>query len=775
MAMTVKNNKLATVSLGELNKNIVEKGKSMTRLATGQKIVGASDGASEFSITEKMQVQLRSLGQDVENTKTGRSMLSVGAGGIEKIVEELRGMKELAINAANDTNTDADRATIQKAFDQRKQDIADIVSSTSYNGKLLLDGTYARKHHGVAQGGGVGSGSGTGGTGGTGGPVSPYGPRGATTVPVTSTGPTMQETWPDDGVIRYGGLYTIPEGYTGRVTIESLAAAGGVRLAQAGGTLSNVYINVESPASGGANLWIDNLNISNTINGGSLIQFSGGDNTLTLIGNSILSQTAPNAPAAVVDMGDGLTVQGNGSSLTIINALNSANGLSNGGACIGTDVGGTTSGNLHIIDATLELHSGYGSAIGSGGTGGRVGDITVENTTINVTGGTFAAIGSGASNSSCGNIVFSHSTITDVYEANYGLPSSYETYRQGSVDTCIGSGYSGASCGNITVSDSIVYARNKDSALVGAGDGGSICGDIRISNSDVIGYSTHGAGVGSGRDGSRAGDIYIYNSTRVQHESGDGAAIGSGLRGHVGVIHISESSKVLLDASRAFQGTGTAIPGVGHGRNGSAGDVAGLGDIEDDPLPEDPPEQPASPEPEAPVEYDFEGTPLIIHTGTKASQQMRCYIENLGIDALGLGKDDTTGEEKVSLLTQDAASFAIGRMCEANWNLEEPTYENASDDERNNPDNYLGPIDKAINYVLGEATQLGAYMSRLEQTQNTLTINQENTTRAESTIRDADMAKEMTGFAKSNILTQASQAMLAQANQTSSGVLDLLS
>ena len=51
MAMVVKNNQLATMSLGELNKNIVEKGKHMTRLASGQKIVGAADGASEWSIS----------------------------------------------------------------------------------------------------------------------------------------------------------------------------------------------------------------------------------------------------------------------------------------------------------------------------------------------------------------------------------------------------------------------------------------------------------------------------------------------------------------------------------------------------------------------------------------------------------------------------------------------------------------------------------------------------------------------------------------------------
>ena len=706
MAMTVKNNKLATVSLGELNKNIVEKGKRMTRLATGQKIVGASDGASEFSITEKMQVQLRSLGQDVENTKTGRSMLSVGAGGIERIVEELRGMKQLAINAANDTNTDADRATIQKEFDQKKQDIADIVATTHYNGKLLLDGTYSlyrnaslRNHDGF---------------------ISPYGPRGATPAPVTSFGPTTTESWPSDGVIRYGGAYTIPDGYVGTVTIDGTAAAGGVRLSQAGEILENVNINVEAPSSGGANLWLDGVHIENS-DDASIIQFAGSDNTLTLLGDSTLVLfPVGSATAAVVDMGDGLTVQGNGSSLTII-----AQGSN--GAGIGTDAGGTTNGELKVIDANLTLHMGSGAAIGSGGSRASVGNITIENTTIDVTGGVFAAIGAGYDHSSCGDILFSHSTINDVYVPGFEY---LESDNLGSVDTCIGSGYANSSCGNIEVRDSIVNARNSDSALVGAGDNGSTCQDITISNSDVIGFSYYGAGVGSGRAGSRANNIEIKNYTRIQHESSDGAAVGSGLNSHVGTISISPSSLRLLDASGAFQDTGTEVPGVGHGRGGTAGDFVGLSLAEDE-------------EPEENIL--LLGTPLIIHTGTKANQHMRCYIEDLGLEALGIADAELT--------TQAKAAKLLG-------NPNKPEEE--------------GVLDRAINYALDEATQVGAYMSRLEQTRDNLITNQENTTSAESTIRDADMAKEMTGFVKSNILTQASQAMLAQANQTSSGVLDLL-
>ena len=71
-------------------------------------------------------------------------------------------------------------------------------------------------------------------------------------------------------------------------------------------------------------------------------------------------------------------------------------------------------------------------------------------------------------------------------------------------------------------------------------------------------------------------------------------------------------------------------------------------------------------------------------------------------------------------------------------------------------------------------SNLGALENRLEHTINNLGTSSENLTAAESRIRDVDMAKEMTNFQKNNILAQASQAMLAQANQQPQGVLQLL-
>jgi len=86
----------------------------------------------------------------------------------------------------------------------------------------------------------------------------------------------------------------------------------------------------------------------------------------------------------------------------------------------------------------------------------------------------------------------------------------------------------------------------------------------------------------------------------------------------------------------------------------------------------------------------------------------------------------------------------------------------------------VSSVKAAINVVSSARGKLGALQNRLEHTINNLGATSENMTAAESRIRDVDMAKEMMSYTKNNILVQASQAMLAQANQLPQGVLQLL-
>ena len=140
--MKINNNMAALSVLNELNRNSNKLGCMAEKAASGVCINFAGDDASGYSISEKMRVQLRSLAQDVENVQTGRNMVAVAEGGIQEIIENLRYIKEKAVNAANDHNTDADRAFIQKEVDARLEEINDIASSTTYNGRILLNGDY---------------------------------------------------------------------------------------------------------------------------------------------------------------------------------------------------------------------------------------------------------------------------------------------------------------------------------------------------------------------------------------------------------------------------------------------------------------------------------------------------------------------------------------------------------------------------------------------------------------------------------------------------------
>ena len=118
-------------------------------------------------------------------------------------------------------------------------------------------------------------------------------------------------------------------------------------------------------------------------------------------------------------------------------------------------------------------------------------------------------------------------------------------------------------------------------------------------------------------------------------------------------------------------------------------------------------------------------------------------------------------DQRVTLNVDDMSSSALNVA-----NISVATREGAN--------KAIDVVDKAINTVSMQRAGLGALQNRLEHTINSLDVANENLTSAESAIRDTDMAKEMMKFTKQQILSQASQAMLAQANQLPQGVLQLL-
>jgi len=125
------------------------------------------------------------------------------------------------------------------------------------------------------------------------------------------------------------------------------------------------------------------------------------------------------------------------------------------------------------------------------------------------------------------------------------------------------------------------------------------------------------------------------------------------------------------------------------------------------------------------------------------------------------------GSQSIELLINDMSASKLGSTTSMD-NIDVTNFSTTSFEDQ------LKGIDEAIEQVSKERSNLGAYQNRLEHTINNLTTSSENLTAAESRIRDVDMAKEMMNQTKNSILAQASQAMLAQANQQPQGVLQLL-
>ena len=139
MAMVVKNNMSAINTLNVLGRNSKELAKQLQQVSSGMKINSAADDASAYAISERMRVQVRSLNATLTNTQNGSSMMKVAEGAVSSTVDALRTFKAKAIDAANDTNTDSDRAIIQKELDQLMNQIDDNALVT-FNGKYLVNG-----------------------------------------------------------------------------------------------------------------------------------------------------------------------------------------------------------------------------------------------------------------------------------------------------------------------------------------------------------------------------------------------------------------------------------------------------------------------------------------------------------------------------------------------------------------------------------------------------------------------------------------------------------
>lgn len=139
--MIINHNKSATNAHRNMKINNSSVSKSSEKLSSGLRINRAGDDAAGLSISEKMRGQIRGLDQASRNSQDGISLIQTAEGALQETQDVLHRMRELSVQAANDTNASADRDAIGDELGQLGLELSRIMDNTEFNEQKLLDGT----------------------------------------------------------------------------------------------------------------------------------------------------------------------------------------------------------------------------------------------------------------------------------------------------------------------------------------------------------------------------------------------------------------------------------------------------------------------------------------------------------------------------------------------------------------------------------------------------------------------------------------------------------
>ena len=145
MSLVVNTNVGSLNAQRSLTASASELKTAMERLSSGKKINSAADDAAGFAIAERMTAQIRGLNMATKNANDGLSMLAVIENATNDVTDMLHRMRELAVQATNDTNGSQDKTYLNGEVSQLLQEIDRVASQTQYNGQTVLNGGFVNK------------------------------------------------------------------------------------------------------------------------------------------------------------------------------------------------------------------------------------------------------------------------------------------------------------------------------------------------------------------------------------------------------------------------------------------------------------------------------------------------------------------------------------------------------------------------------------------------------------------------------------------------------
>ena len=713
--MIIQHNISALNAYNKLSGNNKALAANLQKLSSGYKINKAGDDAAGLAVSEKMRAQITSLEVAQKNSLDGISLVQTAEGALTEVHSMLNRMVELANQAANGTYDDSNRQKLQAEMDQLKSEMDRISDATNFNGIKLLDGSMtseATKSTSTVTGKDF--------------PIPDVGTVLGTDTIVHKNGTEAKKT---EFAIDFANFANKDAAAGDKLTIEF----GGTTIELEHGTNNVDLTSAEEIAKAvAAAVGAGGAKVGENVNGNANVTF--GDFTIAATGNKVTFKQT-NEPTDATEVVDpDMEVK-----LTYLAAGATAGGAitPNGTATVdGTPVDGVNGGAAGEV--TFDLSAMSVTMPKDGSVGGKIkftfGDKDIEidvDTSKDMTAEDIAKALDGK-------------TITGVKVGGAAAATDFTITANGDKVTFT----------QVTPTTTTTMNAATLTAVGVAGVmGGGASGTYNIGTTETV----QGAAKADGEwasttfqltadmvaDGSKltiGKETYVFsNDPDVELADGEKLVDLSKLKDPT---DLEEVGIALSEAAKGNELFTVGVPDA-NGKitlhetkaNAEAFD-GGTGGVDLSTKEKIEAQLSCTKTTVTPPKEGAKGLRLQIGDTSDSYNQLEVNIADCHVEALGL-KD-------VNISTQDGAAAAVEK------------------------------INNAIDYISTVRGNLGATQNRLEHTINNLEATTTNITEAESRIRDTDMAKEMMEYTKNNILVQASQAMLAQANQVPQGVLQLL-
>jgi flagellin len=747
----------------------------MEKLSSGFRINRAGDDAAGLAISEKMRGQIRGLTQASRNSQDTISLIQTAEGALSETHAILQRMRELAVQAANDTNTDADRFEIQSEIKQLKAEVDRIGNTTEFNTKKLLEGSARGISEEVAGAFRINNNSGI--------------------VINSDDQKAMLDSIANDKSWAFDGAYMIVKNNQTKSGDVAIYNANDFMLV---GPDGKTYSFVEAQR----NQQVEASNLkANTIiadGGARLVAGTSGQTASSTISASItaasfstsglvqgafvLGEAVNNTVISVISgtsalaSGSSVTIRG-GSSITL---NSSSTGLASAGisGTLGANsITYTNTGEMQLLGGTggtsvmTTIEVGRSVTLDNGTTirndGG--GTFTVTNGSLGVLGGVSSGNASAFTISSQ-SVLCSSSTIANPSSTVLVQASNYQVSTAGAfnANVTIGNSTSLGSSNITSVKAGTVLANGSDVTIrVGQFI------TLNVNGKDVeVSYASSGTGTNAGTI-MKVGDQIVAAGKSITLADGTVLTNSSTLQSastETGKITVTSGSVTLGKDINEVNTSGYNIAKdstIAAGSRVAAGTVLMAGTVITE------------------AGTNFAGSVTLAHNGTSMQ-----FSANAGASLEAKYHEAKVGESMTFVFGKYvAASNSINDsvMAQVGANSGQTSWISMGDmrsaalgidkvdiSTRWGAVTGIETINNALQAVSHQRSSLGAMQNRLEHTIKNLDTAAENLQASESRIRDVDMAREIMEYTKNTILQQASQAMLAQANQAPQSIMQLL-